>query len=144
MTSKLDMAVAHSIRDLVTRMNGRLRRQVSNPEQMSVAELNVISLLNNSGELSPSELCAQLNISSQFMSQILNRLEGLEYISRKASLKDKRRSLVSLTKKGKIIVINSRQEREEWLAKLIAKHYSSEDKEIIQKAIGLLLILPDL
>ncbi len=144
MISKLDKDVAHSIRDLVTRMHGRLKRQVSNPEQMSIAELNVISLLINNGELSPSELCAQLNISSQFMSQVLKRLEGLEYVSRKASLQDKRKSFVLLTKKGKQKIKDTRQEREEWLANLIAKHYTDEDKEIIQKAIGLLLILPDL
>jgi DNA-binding MarR family transcriptional regulator len=144
MMSKLDKTVAHSIRDLVTKMNRRLRKQMSNPEQMSVTELNVLYLLIGSEQLSPSGLCEQLNISSQYMSQVLNRLEELKYVSRQASLKDKRKSVVSLTTKGKAKIQDSRQEREEWLAGAVAQHFTAADKQIIQKAIKLLLILPDL
>ncbi len=144
MVSELDKAVAHSIRDLITRMNRRLRRQMSNPEQMSVTELNVIQLLIHNERLSPSELCAQLNISSQYMSQVLNSLKEKEYVSRQASLQDKRKSFVSLTKTGKAKILDSRQEREEWLACSVAKQYTGEDKALIQKAVDLLLILTDL
>jgi DNA-binding MarR family transcriptional regulator len=144
MVSEFDKTVAHSIRDLVTRMQRRMRKQVSNAEQMSVAELNVLQLLITGDELLPSELCAQLKISSQYMSQVLNRLVELGYISRKASQNDKRKSYVVMTEKGKVKIQISRQEREEWLAGLIAEHYTAKDKEIIQKAIGLLSILPDL
>jgi DNA-binding MarR family transcriptional regulator len=144
MITQLDKAVAQSIRDLVTRMHGRLKRQVSNPEQMSIAELNVIGLLMNEGNLAPSELCERLKISSQFMSQVLKRLAGLGFISRKPSPEDKRKSFVLLTKKGKMKIDDTRQEREEWLANLIAKHYTGEDKKAILKAVELLLILPEL
>ena len=144
MISNLDKAVAHSIRDLVTRMHSRLKRQVSNPEQLSLTELNVMSQLMNHGDQTPSELCAQLNISSQFMSQVLKRLEGLGFVSRKTSTEDKRKSFVLLTKKGKAKINDTRQEREEWLANLIAKHYTGEDKKAILKAVELLLILPEL
>ncbi len=144
MPSKLDKAVAHSIRDLVTRMNRRLRKQISNAEQLSVTEQNVISLLTGSEQLLPSELSAQLSISSQFMSQVLKRLDGLEYIIRKPSLDDKRKSFVLLSEKGRNKIHDSRQEREEWLANSVAKHFMNEDKAIIQKAIDLLLTLPDL
>ncbi len=144
MPSKLDKAVAHSIRDLVTRMNRRLRKQISNAEQLSVTEQNVISLLTGSEQLLPSELSAQLSISSQFMSQVLKRLDGLEYIIRKPSFDDKRKSFVLLSEKGRNKIHDSRQEREEWLANSVAKHFMNEDKAIIQKAIDLLLTLPDL
>jgi DNA-binding MarR family transcriptional regulator len=144
MVSELDNALAHNIRDLITRMNRRLRRQISNPEQMSVTELNVIQLLILNERLSPSELCVQLNISSQYMSQVLNRLEEKKYVSRQASLEDKRMSFISLTKTGRAKILDSRQEREEWLACSVAKHYTGEDKELVQKAIDLLLILTEL
>jgi len=143
MVSPLDKEVAYGIRDLVTKMARRLRKQVSNPEQMSVAELNVLYLMIPTEEMLPSELSAQLNISSQYMSQVLNHLEELGYISRKPSPKDKRKTFAVLTAKGKKKISATRQEREEWLADQVSKQYSAKDKELIQKAIKLILILAE-
>lgn len=143
MVSPLDKEVAYGIRDLVTKMARRLRKQVSNPEQMSVAELNVLYLMIPTEEMLPSELSAQLNISSQYMSQVLNHLEELGYISRKPSPKDKRKTFAVLTAKGKKKIQTTRQEREEWLADQVSKQYSAKDKELIQRAIKLILILAE-
>ena len=144
MISEIDKNLAYRIRDLAGKMSRRLRKQVSNPEQMSITEFKVIQLLINSEHLSPSELCAHLNISSQYMSQVLKRLEKLKFVSRHASLKDKRKSLISITKNGNAKIQDLRQAKEGWLADAIAKHFTSKDKEIIQKAIDLLIIITDL
>jgi DNA-binding MarR family transcriptional regulator len=144
MVTEQDREVAHSIRDLVTRMNRRLRKQISNPEQLSVAELNVIQLLTNNEQLLPSELCTQLNLSSQYVSQVLNRLTELGYISRQAVLSDKRKSYAVITTKGSGWLADSRKEREEWLAMAISKQYSAADKSLIQKVVALLAVLPEL
>ena len=144
MVTEADKVLAHNIRDLVTKLNRRLRKQISNLDHMSITELNVFQLLIRSEKLLPSEICTQLNISSQYMSQVLKRLESLAYISRKHSLEDKRKSFVILTKKGKKKIEDSRQEREEWLAESIAHSYSAADKQNIQKAVKLLLVLADL
>ena len=133
-----DQNLAHILRDLVSRLNRSLRKRVSNPEQLSVAEENVVRLLLEQEEAPPSELCAQLNISSQFMSQVLNRLEELDYVSRKPSTTDKRKSLVSMSKKGMQKIEQRRQAKEDLLATLISKQYSRQEKEIIEKAILLL------
>lgn len=143
MITKNDTAIAHALRDLVTRMNRRLRKQLSNPEQLSVAEQGVISALIHQKEMVPSELCSQLNISSQFMSQVLNRLEGLMLITRKASPVDGRKTIVTLTKAGIARVESSRAEREEWLALVISDKYTDEEKQIIQQALALLGDLAD-
>jgi DNA-binding MarR family transcriptional regulator len=144
MVTEQDKEVAHSIRDLVTRMNRRLRKQISNPEQLSVAELNVIQLLTNNKQLLPSELCTQLNLSSQYISQVLNRLTELGYISRQSVSSDKRKSYAVITTKGDEWLSDSRKEREEWLAMAISKQYSAADKSLIQKAVALLAVLPEL
>ena len=133
-----DQQLAHSLRDLVSRLSRNLRKQISNPEQLSVAEENVVRVLLEQEEAPPSELCAQLNISSQFMSQVLNRLEELDYVSRKPSTTDKRKSLVSMSKKGMQKIEQRRQAKEDLLATLISKQYSRQEKEIIEKAILLL------
>jgi DNA-binding MarR family transcriptional regulator len=144
MVTEQDKEVAHSIRDLVTRMNRRLRKQFSNPEQLSVAELNVIQLLIDNKQLLPSELCTQLNLSSQYVSQVLNRLTELGYISRQAVSSDKRKSYAVITTKGNEWLVDSRREREEWLAMAISKQYSAADKSLIQKVVALLAALPEL
>ncbi len=141
--TSLDKAIAHSIRDLVTRLNRRFRKQISNADQLSVAELNVIQLLLDN-QLLPSELCTQLGLSSQYVSQVLHKLEELAYISRKTADGDKRKSYALITEKGRKWLINSREEREEWLALAIAEQFSAEDKALIQKVVELLAVLPDL
>lgn len=138
MITKEDQAIAQALRNLVTKMQKRLRKQISNPGALSIAEGNVVSILMNHKEVYPSELGAQLTISSQFMSQVLNRLEGLGYITRRTSPEDRRKTLVSLTKKGKAMVEDSRQEREEWLADVIAAKYNSREKKVIKEALDLL------
>ncbi|HEX9508960.1 MAG TPA: MarR family transcriptional regulator [Puia sp.] len=143
MASKSDNAVVHDLRDLITRLYRRLHKEISNPEQMSFAEQNVLYQLTLKEQLLPSELFVQLNISSQYMSQVLNRLEDIKYISRTPSPSDKRKTLVSLTKSGKIKIRDSRKEREQWLADLITQNYSAEDKVLIKKSIDLLSILPE-
>jgi len=144
MVTEQDKEVAHSIRDLVTRMNRRLRKQFSNPEQLSFAELNVIQLLIDNKQLLPSELCTQLNLSSQYISQVLNKLTELGYISRETVPSDKRKSYAVMTTKGYKWLADSREEKEEWLAMTISKQYSANDKSLIQEAVKLLMVLPEL
>lgn len=141
--TELDNELAHSIRDLVSRLNRLLRKQISNPDQLSIAELNIIMLLTDNEQLLPSELCVQLNLSSQYMSQVLNNLEGLGLISRKAAETDKRKSYAVITQKGRKLLNNTRQEREEWLATSISNVYSIEEKHFIQKAVQLLVGLTE-
>jgi DNA-binding MarR family transcriptional regulator len=141
--TELDKELAHSIRDLVSRLNRRLRKQISNPDQLSVAELNIIMLLADNKQLFPSELCVQLNLSSQYVSQVLNHLEGLGFISRKAAETDKRKSYAVITQKGRKVLNDTRQEREEWLATVIANVYSIDEKRSIQKVVGLLVGLTE-
>ncbi|WPQ64845.1 MarR family transcriptional regulator [Chitinophaga sancti] len=144
MFNNQDEEIAYGIRNLVTIMNKRLRKQMSNPEQLSISEFNVLSILMIQKEAFPSELGAQLSISSQFMSQILNRMEGLKYISRKSAPSDGRKTLVSLTKHGKQKVELSRREREEWLALVVSEKYTTEEKDVIKKALDLLSVLTEL
>jgi DNA-binding MarR family transcriptional regulator len=141
--TELDKELAHSIRDLVSRLNRRLRKQISNPDQLSVAELNIIMLLADSKQLFPSELCVQLNLSSQYVSQVLNNLEGLGFISRKAAETDKRKSYAVITQKGRKVLNDTRQEREEWLARTIANVYSIDEKHSIQQVVALLVGLTE-
>ncbi len=143
MPSKTDTALAHSIRDIVTKLNRRMRKQINMPGQVSVSELYVIQFLLERKFALPSELCMQFNISSQHMSQMLNRLEQGEYVKRTPSQQDKRKTEVSLTEKGRKMIKTLRQEREVWLSGAMTV-YSADEKAILQKAVALLARLPEL
>ena len=138
-----DQELAKEIRNMVTLMTRRLRKQISNPEQLSVTEGTVIQTLMISNNLTPGELCTQLNVSTQFMSQVLNRLVSLKYIQKKGDKNDKRRTLVSITAAGKKMIENTRHEREEWLAQTIALLYTKEEKDLIKDATQLILRLSE-
>lgn len=133
-----DKDVAHQIRDLVTHLNRKLRKQISNEDQLSISELNVIKLLFDNGKLLPSEICLQFNLSSQYVSQVLNKLKTLGLIEREQSGNDKRKNFAIITQTGEKWLKNSRQEREEWLAASIARALTGPEKEVIIKAIQLL------
>lgn len=136
--NEFDKEVAHTVRDLVTQLNRKLKKQVSNEEQLSIAELNVAKLLVENGRLLPSEICNHFNLSSQYASQVLNRLKALGMITREAAETDKRKNYAVITKKGKKWLQTSRQEREEWLAESIAKKLTVAEKETIVEAAQLL------
>ncbi len=138
-----DQELAKEIRNMVTLMNRRLRKQVSNPEQLSVAESTVIQALMISNNLTPGELCIQMNVSTQFMSQVLRRLVSLKYIQKKGDKSDKRKTLISLTAAGKKMIETTRHEREEWLAQTIAFLYTQQEKDLIKNATQLILRLSE-
>jgi DNA-binding MarR family transcriptional regulator len=143
MISKNDIALAHDLRQLAARLQKALRKHVSQMG-LSVAEVNVVRVLLQKEEALPSELCAELNLSSQFVSQVLNRLEEIDVIVRKPSLTDKRKVLVSLSKNGQQKVDQLRQQKEEWLARIISEEYNAQQKEIISQAVALLASMPGL
>lgn len=130
--------VAHKIRDIVSQLNRRLRKQISNENQLSISELNVIKLLFENGKLLPSEVCGHFNLSSQYVSQVLRKLDTLGLITRKQAGSDKRKNFAIITEAGEKWLKNSRQEREEWLAISIASILTDEEKETILNAVQLL------
>ncbi|GAA0884374.1 MarR family transcriptional regulator [Sphingobacterium siyangense subsp. cladoniae] len=133
-----DKEVAHRLRDLVSHLNRKLRKQISNKDQLSISELNVIKLLFENGEVLPSEICGHFNLSSQYVSQILGKLQTLGLITRKQAGTDKRKNFAIITKAGEKWLKISRQEREEWLATSIASVLTNLEKEAILNAIQLL------
>ena len=138
-----DQELAKEVRNSVTLLYRRLRKQMSNPEQLSVAEYGVIEALLTRNNLTPGELCTQLNISTQFMSQVLSRLVNLNYIQKKGDKQDKRRTLVFMTAAGKKKIENARHEREEWLAETISLLYTAQEKKLIRSATQLIVRLSE-
>jgi DNA-binding MarR family transcriptional regulator len=126
------------LRGVVVRLIKKLRKESTIGQQMSLTERSTLFLLEQHKQLLPSELAAMEKITNQSMSEILRYLLELGYITRTASETDKRKVHISLSAEGEKIVAQTRNERDQWLAKAIAQTCTKDEQEIIKQAIGIL------
>lgn len=142
-TEQTGTQLASDLRMVVTRLIKKLRNKSSTSETLSLTERSTIALLDQHKQLLPNELAAMEKITTQSMSQILNHLLELGYITRKTSLDDKRKAIISLSKAGQDVLYKVRHERDEWLSKAIAETCTVKEQELLRRAIGPLTKLVD-
>ncbi|AMR30973.1 hypothetical protein A0256_05805 [Mucilaginibacter sp. PAMC 26640] len=134
--------LAAELRTVITRLVKKLRKKSEIGQQLSLTQRSTLATLYQK-EMLPSELAALEKITNQSMSQILNHLEDLELINRKASETDKRKVVVSISDKGTDLLLKMREERNHWLSRAIADTCAPQEQEILLKAIGPLTKLLD-
>jgi len=143
MISNPEPQLATDLRTATARLIKKLRKQSVTGQQLSLTERSTMSLLLQHKELLPSELAAMEKITNQSMSQILNHLFELGFISRRPSETDKRKVIISLTDEGEKTFLQVRAERDEWLLRAIAETCTEEEVQALQLAIGPLTKLVD-
>jgi DNA-binding MarR family transcriptional regulator len=143
MTQHKDPQLASDLRTVVTRLVKKMRKESVTGQQLSMTERSTLALLQQHKELLPSELASMEKITNQSMSQIVSHLLELGYISRTASVTDKRKVIISLTADGERTIMRVRSEREEWLAKAINESCTDEEAALLKQAIGPLTKLVD-
>jgi DNA-binding MarR family transcriptional regulator len=135
--------LASSLRDIVSRMHKRLRREVKSINKLSLTEITTLSYLYTNGSMYPSELAEVAMVKAQSMSQIITHLEELEIITKTPSETDKRKVAISLTEFGKQMVEQTRYERDEWMDDAIENNLSASEKKTLQDAVMLMNKLAD-
>ncbi|HEY8928293.1 MAG TPA: MarR family transcriptional regulator [Mucilaginibacter sp.] len=143
MTNIPDLQLASELRDAVTKLVKKLRRESPTGLQLSMTERSTLSQLQLHGQLLPSELAAMEMITNQSMSQVLNHLSELGYIIRTASATDGRKVNISLSELGEHTLQQFRHERDEWLAAAISAVCTPQEQEALKQAIGPLSKLVD-
>ena len=117
MAQNPDLELASELRALLARLIKKLRKESATGQHLSLTERSTLAALYQQKQMLPSELASSEKITNQSMSQILNHLLELGYITRTASETDKRKVLISLTELGEKTLLQVRAERDEWLAK---------------------------
>jgi DNA-binding MarR family transcriptional regulator len=143
MTEQKDILLAAELRTVITRLIKKLRKQSSTADKLSLTERSIIALLDKHEELLPNELAAMEKITTQSMSQILSKLQQMDLIKRRISETDKRKAIISLSDLGRTLLYQVRSERNEWLNKALEVTCTTEEKELLKKAIGPLTKLVD-
>jgi DNA-binding MarR family transcriptional regulator len=139
-----DNEIAANLRVVISRLVKILRSEIQNDELLSLTERSTLALVYQSTEILPSELAAKEKVTSQSMSQIINKLLEHGYIKKTPSKKDKRKVIITITAAGKKSIEKKRQEKQEWLAQSIFEKTTQKEKEILVKAIKVLTKLVDL
>ncbi|MVM30742.1 MarR family transcriptional regulator [Spirosoma sp. HMF4905] len=130
-----DQELSTEIRTIVARLIKKIRSQSPTHQKLSLTERSVIKLLDKQKEMLPNEIAKMEKVTTQSMSQILNHLSALGYITRKPSETDKRKVMISLSEVGQAILHAVRHEADEWLTKAIQETCSAEDKALLRQAL---------
>lgn len=138
-----DIELAATIRTTIHRLVKLLRRQTRNDAQLSLTERSTLSLLYPDITLAPSEIARTEKVTTQSMSQVINHLVEIDYITRTPSGDDKRKVLLSLTPAGKAYIEQLRLEKQEWLAHAIHEKLTDPEKQLLMAALATLTKLVD-
>ena len=138
-----DHQLATDLRLVITRLIKKLRIKSETGAMLSLTERSTLALLDQHKTLLPNELASMEKITTQSMSQILNKLLSAGYINRKISTTDKRKSNISLTKAGQNTLYKVRNERDEWLNNALEEVCTDKEKNTLRNAIGPLTKLVD-
>jgi|SRR5882757_4861857 len=141
--SNKDIEVAASLRTVIHRLVKVLRKQTHNQQMLSLTERSCLGLLYQQEELLPSELAQMEKVTTQSMSQIINHLFKLELIVKTPSGEDKRKVKLSLTPAGKHYIEQLRQEKQEWLARILHEKTTEKEKDTLKEAMNILAKLID-
>jgi DNA-binding MarR family transcriptional regulator len=143
MSDQTTRQLASNLRNVITRLTKKLRKQSATGEKLSLTERSTIALLDQYQQLLPSELAVMEHITTQSMSQVLNNLFEMGLIIRTASETDKRKVIISLSPLGTETLYQVRNEREEWLNKALNEVCTPEEQALLQQALGPLTKLVD-
>jgi len=131
--TKLTMAL---IENLLSLVRTSLQKQFGQFVRGESYILN--NLLKRSDAALPSELSADMGISTARVAVILNNLENKEYITREMDSSDRRKILVRLTEKGKMRIVDEHKqlfENTRFVIREIGEEDAHELIRILQKIV---------
>lgn len=143
MANKKQRQLAVDLRLVLSRLIKKLRSRTVAIDQLSLTERSVLKQLDLCHSVLPGQLAAAEKVTNQAMSQILNKLANKQLIAKQISETDKRKVLISLSAAGKEYILQSRNERDEWLADALAHTFSKEEQTMLQDLIAPLKRLVD-
>ena len=123
------------LRTTITRLVKKLRKESATGQYLSLTERSTMALLYQHKALQPGDLATMEKITNQSMSQILNHLLQLGYITRTTQQSDKRKVIIALTAEGERILLRVRNEIDEWLSRAIEATCNEQEKELLKQAI---------
>ncbi|RMS28081.1 MarR family winged helix-turn-helix transcriptional regulator [Pseudomonas syringae] len=126
------------VRGQVTRLSKRLRQEAQNhPETWS--QMLVMSAIDHmDGTATPSKIAEAENMRSSNLASLLRDLEARELITRTQDTGDRRRTWIELSEKGRLVLQENRDRRDEWLGNAVQACLTDKEREQLGAAGALI------
>jgi DNA-binding MarR family transcriptional regulator len=138
-----DIEVAGTLRTGIHRLVKLVRRETRNEANLSLTERSTMGSLYPDRSLEPTHIARAEKVTTQSMSQVINNLYKKGFIDKTPSAEDKRKVLLSLTPAGRLYIEQLRQDKQEWLAKSLHERTTTDEKDLLMKALQVLAKLTE-
>jgi DNA-binding MarR family transcriptional regulator len=128
--------LAAELRHAIMRTSRRIRQERS-LDDLSPGQHAVLSMLDVHGPMTPRELAAHERVQPPSMTRTVTALEEAGMVSRTDHPTDGRQVLVGLTPAGDVVVRETRQRRDAWLARRLAD-LDPDERDTMARAAAIL------
>ena len=134
---RTDAGLAAELRVGVMRLRRRLALERHPENDLSLGQMAVLGLLLRRGVLTIGELARLERVQPPSMTRTVSCLEELDTVVRSRHETDGRVVVVSLTKRGREVVLADRKRRDAWLAVQL-RQLTPDEREALRRAAPLL------
>ena len=117
---------------------GQLVRRLRAEHNFAISHATVLGRLDREGPRTTSALAAAERVRPQSMAQTISELGAAGLVGRRPDPLDGRQILIELTDLGRQALTDERRRRDGWLAQAIATELTSEEREILARAVPLI------
>jgi DNA-binding MarR family transcriptional regulator len=125
--------IAASLRDVIVRLNRRLR-QTRPLGELTQTQLSAITSLDLAGALTPRELAEAERVQPPTMTRIVGKLTDLGLVERVPHPTDGRQVVLSTTRPGRAVLAKNGRARDAWLGRQIAA-LDTDERETLWRAV---------
>jgi DNA-binding MarR family transcriptional regulator len=125
--------IAASLRDVIARLNRRLR-QTRPLGELTQTQLSALTSLDLAGALTPRELAEAERVQPPTMTRIVGKLADLGLVERVPHPTDGRQVILSATRSGRAVLANNGRARDAWLGRQIAA-LDTDERETLWRAV---------
>ncbi|WP_449466791.1 MarR family winged helix-turn-helix transcriptional regulator [Stenotrophomonas humi] len=129
------MALAERLRSTIGNFVRAVRTDSDTPTN---AQSETLAALDRHGAMSVAQLAAARNVKHQSMRVVVEQLEREGLIKKSNNPQDRRSQLITPTCEGRAALGDDRRQRMESIARALRDCTTSEERQILHSAIGLL------
>jgi DNA-binding MarR family transcriptional regulator len=135
-------ALSAELRAVFGKLKRRLREQ-ADVGDLTPSQVSALLRLETDGPATTSNLARAEGMRPQSMASVVAALEAAGLVSGAPDPKDGRQTLILLTETCRTWIREGRAARQDWLARKIQAHLSSQEQEVLTAAVELLKRLAD-
>ena len=135
--ARTDAGLAAELRVGVMRLRRRLAAERHPDNDLSLGQMAVLGLLFRHGEQTVGDLARLEHVQPPSMTRTVTCLEGDDLVVRRPHATDGRVVIVSLTERGRAVVLADRRRRDAWLAVQLT-HLTPAERDVLRRAAPLL------